>query len=90
MPTYTYKCTECSHTWDEFHSINTRNDPEAEVCPNCKVGGFVYKMITVVVFGDPVKMGYQKPDQGFHDVVKKIHERTAGSRLDKNSTITKI
>jgi putative FmdB family regulatory protein len=40
MPTYDYKCLECSHTFEEFQSMN---DKPLEKCPKC--GGKVKRLI---------------------------------------------
>jgi putative FmdB family regulatory protein len=31
MPTYDYECTECDHTFEEFHSMKENR----KKCPNC-------------------------------------------------------
>lgn len=31
MPTYDYECTECDHTFEEFHSMSTTR----KRCPEC-------------------------------------------------------
>ncbi len=31
MPTYDYECTECGHTFEEFHSMSTTR----QRCPEC-------------------------------------------------------
>lgn len=33
MPTYTYECLECNHSFDEFQKMS---DPYLESCPKCK------------------------------------------------------
>jgi hypothetical protein len=38
-------------------------------------------------FIDPVRLGIRKPDQGFKEVLQRIHEKTPGSQLNKNSNI---
>ncbi len=32
MPTYDYKCSNCGHTFEEFHSISAE---PLKVCPKC-------------------------------------------------------
>lgn len=32
MPTYDYKCTKCSHRFEEFHMMS---DAPVEACPEC-------------------------------------------------------
>ena len=33
MPTYTYKCTTCTHEWDEQRSVDQRDSDSS--CPVC-------------------------------------------------------
>ncbi len=40
MPTYSYQCKDCGHTYDAFQSISA--DPDTE-CPQC--GGTVQRLI---------------------------------------------
>ena len=35
---------------------------------------------------DPVRLGIRRPDQGFKEVLQKIHEKTPGSQLNKTSS----
>ena len=41
MPTYEYRCNECSHEFEEFHSITA--DP-IKICPKCE--GEVERLIS--------------------------------------------
>lgn len=34
--------------------------------------------------GDSVRMGFTKPDNGFKEVLSKIHEKTPGSTLNRD------
>ena len=43
MPTYTHKCKNCGHRWDEFYSMN--DDPPT-LCPSCGKDGDVMRVIT--------------------------------------------
>ena len=36
-------------------------------------------------FIDPVRLGVRRPDQGFKEVLQRIHEKTAGSTLNKTT-----
>lgn len=33
--------------------------------------------------GDPIRLGIRRPDAGFSEVIRKVHERSPGSQLDK-------
>ncbi len=41
MPTYSYLCQSCGHSFDEFQGIN---DDPLKSCPECS--GYVERMIT--------------------------------------------
>jgi len=41
MPTYEYVCDDCSHAFEEFHSITA---PPLDTCPKCK--GAVRRLIS--------------------------------------------
>jgi putative FmdB family regulatory protein len=93
MPTYNYICLKCKHEWEETKKISNMNEPLGLPCPNCaehKPGNIEKRIYHAPGFGDPVKLGFQKPDNNFKDVLRRIHERTPGSQLDQTSTITKL
>lgn len=50
MPTYEYRCTECSHKWDEFQSITAKPTRKCPACGRLKAervisagGGIIFK-----------------------------------------------
>lgn len=90
MPIYEYTCRECQHTFDRFMKIDNRKIPESEPCPNCKKEGSVYQGVSAVPMGDPVRLGITRPDNGFHDVLRRIHERNPGSNIKDTSTLTRL
>lgn len=89
MPTYTYLCQSCNHTFDRILKIDDRKIPESEECPECKATT-VIQSVAAFSMGDAVRLGFTRPDQGFREVLQKVHERTAGSQLDKLSNLTKL
>lgn len=89
MPTYPYQC-ECGHYFEWHSKIVDREKPLSEPCPKCGEAGKLQRVITTVGFGDPVRMGFVKPDSGMREVLQRVHAKTAGSQLDKNSTIVKL
>lgn len=89
MPTYVAKCNECGAEKDFLAKVDDRDRMNGEKCPNCE-SGILNRIITAVNFGDPVKMGFQKPDQGMKEVLQRIHEKTPGSNLKEQSTIVKL
>ena len=42
---------------------------------------------STVTLGDPIRLGVRKPDNGFKEVIQKIHAKTPGSRLDKFANV---
>ena len=84
MPLYDYLCHSCQHTFDKFSSIADRNIPCEEPCPKCNEFN-VQQMIGAPPMGDSVRLGITRPDNGFREVLSKIHEKTPGSTLNKHS-----
>ena len=39
MPYYDYRCKECNHNWEEQQSIDARNVPIYNPCPDCGASG---------------------------------------------------
>lgn len=71
MPAYDYKCQKCEHVFEQFRTIDKRNDPS--LCPKC--GSVRVEMSfggSSVKIGDPVHLGIKKPDKGFTDLLKNI------------------
>lgn len=67
------------------------NEPLSLPCPSCGREGKIEKRIYYApLLGDPIRLGIMKPDNAFKDVMRRIHDKTPGSQLDKTSSITKI
>lgn len=82
MPNYDYKC-DCGHTFERRSLISERKIPLSEPCPECKKSGYIEQLLTgfqVVADGTRIGLG-KKTDDGFKEVLAKIHERTPGSNL---------
>jgi hypothetical protein len=79
MPLYEFKDKETGEVVEKFMSLSSREEFLKEN-PN---------METVIsggaAFIDPVRMGIRRPDQGFKEVLQRIHSKTAGSQLNKTS-----
>lgn len=91
MPTYDYRCSKCGNTWERILKIAEKNLPVDEPCPHCQETGGVESFIGgAPLFGDPVRLGRIKPDNGFKEVLQKVHERTPGSQLNQTSTLKGI
>ena len=86
MPMYEYRCDHCQHYFLEKHTIPDMYEPLSQPCPEC--GHLqVQKILTgAPSLGDSIRMGLRKPDEGFKEVLQKIHEKTPGSNLKQASS----
>lgn len=83
MPAYTYHCSNCNHDFEKVLKIADRDLPVTEPCPQCSAEGQVHKTILgAPTIGDPVRLGVIKPDNGFKEVMQKIHAANPGSNLN--------
>ena len=58
-----------------------RQEPEWEPCPSCGELEVKHVMETPFEIGDAVRLGIRRPDDGFREVLHKIHERMPGSKI---------
>ena len=86
MPLYDYRCEACDVVFESSRRIAEMLAPESEPCPSCGELKVKRAIITAPGLADPVRLGLQKPDSGFREVLHKIHEKMPGSRLKDNST----
>jgi putative FmdB family regulatory protein len=86
MPTYEYLCEKCEHYFTQYLSISSMNVPEETPCPNCSEIAVKKVMMTAPAIGDPVRLRVRRPDNGFKEVLQKIHEKTPGSTINNNSS----
>lgn len=79
MPTYVFRDKETGEQFEKIMKISEldgfRNDN-----PNLET------VIQSPMICDPVRVGARKTDSGFKEVLQKIHERSPGSTLNKNSS----
>ena len=81
MPTYNFQHRETGEIIEKIISMSAReqflkDNPE-----------YTQIILQAPPLGDPTKLtATRKFDGGFTDVLKKIHERTPGSQLDKTSS----
>lgn len=76
MPTYTFRNKETGDTFDQVMKISER-DQFLEDNPHLE------SIITgAPMMMDPVRAGVRKVDNGFKEVLQKIHTRTPGSKLE--------
>jgi putative FmdB family regulatory protein len=83
MPQYTYQCTSCKHDFERLLKIADLHQPTLEPCPACGAEGHVQKTILgAPAIGDAVRLGVRRTDQGFKEVMQKIHAANPKSNLD--------
>ena len=72
MPTYDFQCSECKEVWEAFYKIADRDTPLNEPCPKCDAEDTVTQKMGSGGIGDAVRMGLQKPPDGFNEVLRNI------------------
>lgn len=82
MPTYDYACSACNQQFEKFLSIGNRHQPTEEACPACGKSGTVALSIGAPPIGDSVRLGIRKIDNGFKEVLQKIHHNNPKSNLN--------
>lgn len=81
MPSYSYICSECSHTFDKFLSISKRNEPENAPCPSCGKTNCVHISIGLSSIVSGVNLKDKRPE-GFKDVLRKIKKSHPSGNID--------
>lgn len=91
MPNYNYRCKNCDFQWESMYSISNRKQPEAFPCPNCHTHNSVEHYIAgAPSLGDPVRLGFTRPNSGMREVLQKIHDRSPMSEVKDYSTLTRV
>ena len=80
MPLYEFVNTETNEVFDLIMKISEK-EQYLQDNPN------IQALLSAPVMMDPVRVGVRRPDNGFKEVLQRIHEKTPGSRLDKTSNI---
>jgi hypothetical protein len=74
MPTYTFRNKDTEEIFDKIMSWNSREE-YLKKNPNLEV------VMGAPAMGDVVRLGIRKPDQGFNEVLSKIHAANYKSNL---------
>jgi len=74
MPTYTFRDIETEEIYDKIMSWNSREEYLKDN-PNLEV------IMGAPAMGDSVRLGIRRPDQGFNEVLSKIHAANYKSNL---------
>lgn len=89
MPTYVAQCCECATKIEYMSKILYRDAINGTKCPFCETGTFD-RIMTTVAFGDAVRMGFTRPDQGMREVLQKIQEKSACAHVTEQSNLTRL
>ena len=74
MPTYTFRNKDSEEIFDKIMSWDSREEYLKDN-PNLEV------IMGAPAMGDSVRLGIRKPDQGFNEVLSKIHAANYRSNL---------
>jgi uncharacterized protein YneF (UPF0154 family) len=78
MPLYDFKNKDTGEVFEKFMSISSKEEYLKEN-PN------IESMLSSNMMIDPFRLGIRKSDQGFKEVLQRIHEKTPGSQLNKTT-----
>lgn len=81
MPLYDFKNKDTGEIFERFMSVSSKEEYLRE---NPNIESVVTSAPPLI---DPVRLGVRRPDNGFKEVLQRIHEKTPGSQLNKNSNI---
>lgn len=81
MPTYTYQCLECSHVFDQFHSMSET----VEACEKCdaKVKRLLSKPLNIK---KSTNFGKKKPGSVVKQYIKDVKEEIKAEKRRIKST----
>ena len=78
MPLYDFKNKDTGEVFEKFMSISSKEEYLKEN-PN------IEPILSSNMMIDPFRLGIRKSDQGFKEVLQRIHEKTPGSQLNKTT-----
>ena len=84
MPVYEYRCSECSHEFEEFKTIAKYNEPLKKPCPSCFHIGYISRLISGAEICQPQRVGVKKVPSGYKEIIKNIKKNHPGNTLDEN------
>ncbi|NDB55003.1 hypothetical protein EB169_04145 [archaeon] len=90
MPTYTYNCKKCEHSFTEIRKLSEREIPIQSPCPKCNEENCISQALSTFSLGDPFIHGNadsRRPPRDFKegvlDKVKKMPGKTTEGRLSQ-------
>lgn len=78
MPLYDFRNKDTGEVFEKMMSIAAKEEYLKEN-PN------IESLVGLNPLIDSVRLGIRKTDAGFKEVLQRIHEKTAGSQLDKTT-----
>lgn len=81
MPLYDFKDTNTGEIFEKFMSISSKAQYLKE---NPHIEPVLSGLPPLI---DPVRLGIRKTDNGFREVMQKIHSRSPGSDLNKKFNV---
>lgn len=80
MPTYTYRCENCNHTFEKFLSIARMDEPTEDDCPECSQKHIqrIISSETSIRFMDPVRAGFVKPSSDWTSWLNQLKKKNKG------------
>ena len=79
MPLYDFRNKDTGEVFEKFMSISAKEEYLKDN-PN------IESMLGMNPLIDPVRLGIHRADNGFKEVLQRIHEKTPGSQLNKTSS----
>ena len=76
MPTYNFVNTETGEEYEEFFTSFSAKDTFLAENPHIK------QLPSSFGIGDPIRMGQQKPSDGFRDILRNIKKKHRGSTVN--------
>jgi hypothetical protein len=78
MPLYDFKNKDTGEVFEKMMSISAKEE-YLTANPN------IESVLGANMLIDPVRLGIRKTDQGFKEVLQRIHEKTPGSQLNRSA-----
>jgi putative FmdB family regulatory protein len=85
MPTYEYRCATCATEYTEHLPIKDLLLPTTCPCPECGKLTIEKVMLTAPSLGDSVRLGIRRVDNGFKEVLQKVHAANPRSTIADTS-----
>ena len=89
MPIYDYACSKCAAKSELNKRISDRDNTQSDGCPNCSLVGTLERVLSAPLIGysTTIKGSYgNKIPDGFKDVLRKIDQKSPGSRIKETSS----